>query len=177
VSVQHTDVQLDVISKGIREHVLAPLNIEAGTVLINPAGPFTQGGFSADTGLTGRKIMVDTYGGLVPHGGGCFSGKDATKVDRSGAYMARFAAKNIVASGLTEECLVSVAYAIGKAEPVMLCATTGDGKDISTALRSFDFRPAAIIERLDLRRPIFEKTAVYGHFGRVATWEEIQPLP
>lgn len=119
--------------------------------------------------------MVDTYGGLIPHGGGAFSGKDPTKVDRSGAYMARFAAKNLVANGLAKNCLVSVAYAIGKEEPVMLKATSGDGRDLSSALRQqFDFRPRAIMERLSLRRPIYRQSAAYGHFGRDEfPWEHI----
>jgi S-adenosylmethionine synthetase len=142
---------------------------------INSGGSFTVGGFTADTGLTGRKIMVDTYGGLVPHGGGAFSGKDPSKVDRSGAYMARFAAKNIVANGLAKTCQVSVAYVIGKEEPLMLKAVAGDGKDLTSILKQhFDFRPRAIIERLDLRRPIYQDTASYGHFGRDQfPWEHI----
>ncbi|MFA5185226.1 MAG: methionine adenosyltransferase [Patescibacteria group bacterium] len=144
-------------------------------VLVNPTGKFEQGGFFADTGLTGRKIMVDTYGGLAPHGGGAFSGKDATKVDRSAAYMARFVAKNIVANGLADECLVSVAYAIGRAEPVMVQAVDGKGEVISAGMLSkFDFRPQAIIERLGLRSPIFKQTAAYGHFGKAGLpWEQI----
>ncbi|MFZ2803628.1 MAG: methionine adenosyltransferase [Patescibacteria group bacterium] len=144
-------------------------------ILINPTGAFVLGGFAADTGLTGRKIMVDTYCGLAPHGGGAFSGKDPTKVDRSAAYMARFVAKNLVARGLAKECLVSVAYAIGRAEPVMVEAVDENGKAISSAaLHEFDFRPAAIIERLNLRRPIFQQTAAYGHFGKAGLpWEEI----
>ena len=144
-------------------------------IMINPTGVFVQGGFEADTGLTGRKIMVDTYGGLIPHGGGAFSGKDASKVDRSAAYMARFAAKNIVASDLAKECLVSVAYAIGHEEPLMVLAIDENGKDISNLIKDkFDFRPNAIIERLGLRQPIFGKTAAYGHFGKPdLPWEEI----
>ena len=132
----------------------------------------------ADTGLTGRKLMVDTYGGLLPHGGGAFSGKDPTKVDRSAAYMARFAAKNLVAAGLAKECLVSVAYAIGRADPLMVYAESDEGHDISeVAKMNFDFRPRAIIERLDLRRPLFRKTAAYGHFGRSDfPWEQISSL-
>ena len=144
-------------------------------ILINPTGKFAQGGFEADTGLTGRKIMVDTYCGLIPHGGGAFSGKDSTKVDRSAAYMARFAAKNIVAEGLAKECLVSVAYAIGKEEPLMISAINEKGEDISALVREkFDFRPRSIIKTLDLRSPIFQKTAAYGHFGRKGfPWEKI----
>jgi S-adenosylmethionine synthetase len=146
--------------------------------MVNPTGIFLQGGFAADTGLTGRKIMVDTYGGLIPHGGGAFSGKDATKVDRSAAYMARWAAKNIVANGLARECLVAVAYAIGHEEPLMVLARDEKGEDISHLLKGrFDFRPGAIIERLDLRRPIYAQTASYGHFGRPGLpWEEVVDL-
>lgn len=142
-------------------------------ILINPTGAFTIGGFAADTGLTGRKIMVDTYGGLIPHGGGAFSGKDATKVDRSAAYMARFVARDLVSKGHANECLVSVAYAIGRAEPVMVQAVDGTGRAIPVSLlSSYDFRPRAIIERLGLRRPIFRPTAAYGHFGKPGLpWE------
>ena len=144
-------------------------------ILVNPTGNFVVGGFMGDTGLTGRKIMVDTYGGLIPHGGGCFSGKDPTKVDRSGAYMCRFVAKNMVAQGYGKEILVSVAYAIGKAEPLMLSAVNENGKNLSAVLKkNFDFRPLSIIERLDLRRPIYQGTASYGHFGKGGLpWEEI----
>lgn len=147
-------------------------------ILVNPTGKFTVGGFAADTGLTGRKIIVDTYGGLIPHGGGAFSGKDPTKVDRSAAYMARFAAKNIVANRLAKTCMVTVAYAIGRADPLMVYGETEDGKDISGILKEkFDFRPAAIIERLNLRRPLYQKTATYGHFGRDGfPWEEVVSL-
>lgn len=159
--------------------LLAGSQISAGVeILVNPTGKFVIGGFSADTGLTGRKIMVDTYGGLIPHGGGCFSGKDPTKVDRSAAYMARYAAKSVVANGFAKECLVSVAYAIGRAEPLMVHAESEKGKDLSVLVREkFDFRPLAIIERLGLRRPLYLKTAVYGHFGKEGLpWEEITPL-
>ena len=153
-------------------------NLAGIEILVNPTGKFVIGGFVADTGLTGRKIMVDTYGGLIPHGGGAFSGKDPTKVDRSAAYMARFAAKNIVANGLAKECLVSVAYAIGRAEPLMVHAETEDGRDLGSLVQQkFDFRPKAIIERLNLRQPIYQKTAVYGHFGKDGLpWEEIISL-
>lgn len=144
-------------------------------ILVNPTGRFEVGGFFGDTGLTGRKIMVDTYGGLIPHGGGCFSGKDPTKVDRSGAYMCRFAAKNLVAGGYGKEILVSVAYAIGKAEPLMLTAINEKGQNISKVLKKqFDFRPLAIIERLNLRTPIYQQTATYGHFGNPDfPWERV----
>ena len=125
-----------------------------------------------------RKIMVDTYGGLAPHGGGAFSGKDATKVDRSAAYMARFAAKNIVANKLAKKALVSVSYAIGRVDPVQILAFNEKGEDISELVKkNFDFRPLSIIERLGLRNPIFEKTAAYGHFGKEGLpWEEIIKL-
>ena len=122
--------------------------------------------------------MVDTYGGIIPHGGGCFSGKDATKVDRSGAYMARFVAKNLVANGFGKDVLVSVAYAIGMAEPLMIEAVNEKGEDLSEVVKkNFDFRPLAIIERLGLRSPIYRKTATYGHFGRRdMPWERIEKL-
>jgi S-adenosylmethionine synthetase len=144
-------------------------------VLINPTGKFVQGGFFADTGLTGRKIMVDTYCGLIPHGGGAFSGKDATKVDRSAAYMTRYVAKNLVAQGLGDQVMVSVAYAIGQPEPLMVEAINEKGDDLSEIAKAqFDFRPKAIIKHLDLRRPIFKKTAAYGHFGKDGLpWEAI----
>jgi S-adenosylmethionine synthetase len=147
-------------------------------ILVNPTGSFILGGFTADTGLTGRKIMVDTYCGLAPHGGGCFSGKDATKVDRSAAYMARFAAKNLVANGFAKECLVSVAYAIGRVEPLMVEAINETGESIGELARKhFDFRPLSIIERLNLRRPIYKQTAAYGHFGKAGLpWEEVVKL-
>jgi S-adenosylmethionine synthetase len=148
-------------------------------ILVNPTGRFVQGGFEADAGLTGRKIMVDTYGGLMPHGGGAFSGKDATKVDRSAAYMCRFVAKNLVANGYAKKALVTVAYAIGRVEPVMVEAFDMEGgakgKDLTEVVnKHFDFRPAAIIERLELRKPIFRATAAYGHFGvEGRSWEKI----
>lgn len=139
---------------------------------MNPTGRFVVGGPVGDTGLTGRKIIVDTYGGSAAHGGGCFSGKDPTKVDRSAAYMARYVAKNIVAAGLARKCQIEVAYAIGVAHPVsILVDTYGTGavdeeKLAAAVNRVFDLRPAKIIETLDLRRPIYEQTAAYGHFGR-----------
>jgi S-adenosylmethionine synthetase len=147
---------------------------------VNPTGRFEIGGPKADTGLTGRKIMVDSYGGMAPHGGGAFSGKDPTKVDRSAAYMARYAAKNIVAAGLADRVQLQVAYAIGTAHPVSLNVDTFgtaevDPARIAAAVREvFDFRPAAIIRDLQLRRPIYRETAAYGHFGRKEfTWEAI----
>ncbi len=169
----------------IREKVIEPVMghlIDSKTnILINATGRFIIGGPPADTGLTGRKIVVDTYGGIVPHGGGCFSGKDLTKVDRSGAYMARYVAKNVVAAGLADRCQLQVAYAIGVAEPVGLYIDTfgtariGEGEILALIQKHFDFRPKRIIEELQLRRPIFRKTAAYGHFGRNDkdfTWED-----
>ncbi len=183
VSTQHApEIKIEQIKKEITEKIIYPLlsNEEKKTVkiLVNPTGKFTTGGFEADTGLTGRKIMVDTYGGIIPHGGGCFSGKDATKVDRSGAYMARFVAKNLVASGYGKEVLVSVAYAIGMAEPLMIEAINEKGEDLSGIVKkNYDFRPLAIIEKLGLRKPIFRETATYGHFGKPnLPWEKIEKI-
>ncbi len=178
VSCNHSKgVSLEQVRKEITEKLIKKVvpDIKGVNILVNPTGRFEVGGFIADTGLTGRKIMVDTYGGLIPHGGGCFSGKDPTKVDRSGAYMCRFAAKNIVARGLAKSCLVSVAYAIGKADPLMLDAKDEKGKSLTAYVKkNFDFRPRAIIERLNLQRPIYLKTAAYGHFGRSGfPWEKI----
>ena len=178
VSTQHdADIPPNEIKKVLIKKLIKPLinDISGIEILVNPTGKFVQGGFEADTGLTGRKLMVDTYGGLIPHGGGAFSGKDPTKVDRSAAYMARFAAKNLVANGLAKNCLVSVAYAIGRAKPLMVDAVNEKGKDLSAVVkRFFDFRPSAIIERLDLRRPLYQNTASYGHFGKAGLpWEEI----
>lgn len=180
VSTQHKE---DVSQEEIREALIQKLiknvitdeNIE---IYINPTGKFVQGGFEADTGLTGRKIMVDTYGGLAPHGGGCFSGKDSSKVDRSAAYMARYVAKNIVANKLAKKCMVSVAYAIGRAEPLMVEALDENGKSLAKYVNDrFDFRPRAIIERLDLQKPIYGQTACYGHFGKKGLpWETIEDL-
>ena len=178
VSCQHDEhvtqeeIRATLIDKLIHPLIGRDTSVE---IFVNPTGKFVQGGFEADTGLTGRKIIVDTYGGLVPHGGGAFSGKDATKVDRSAAYMARFAAKNIVAKGLANSCLISVAYAIGRAEPLMVEATDEKGASLADVVQQkFDFRPAAIIDRLGLRRPIYQQTASYGHFGKPGlSWEEI----
>jgi len=150
---------------------------------VNPTGRFVEGGPSGDCGLTGRKIVVDTYGGAAPHGGGAFSGKDPTKVDRSAAYAARWVAKNLVAAGLARRCLVQVAYAIGVAEPVSLTVqSSGTGPMSDERLEAFvrehfDLRPKAIIEALDLRRPIYMPTAAYGHFGREDfAWEQRKDL-
>lgn len=177
VSTQHDEyVEQSYIREQLMRNLIHPvLGHTRVQVLVNPTGKFVRGGFDADAGLTGRKIMVDTYCGLVPHGGGCFSGKDPTKVDRSAAYMARFAAKNIVANGLAKKCLVSVAYAIGRAEPLMLEAINEKGENLVGIVgEKFDFRPAAIIERLDLRKPIYLQTAAYGHFGKPGLpWEEV----
>ncbi|MCY1050519.1 methionine adenosyltransferase domain-containing protein, partial [Mammaliicoccus sciuri] len=152
---------------------------------INPTGRFVIGGPQGDAGLTGRKIIVDTYGGYARHGGGCFSGKDPTKVDRSGAYAARYVAKNIVASGLADKCEVQLAYAIGVAQPVSISIDTfGTGKVEETVLvekirEVFDLRPAGIIQMLNLRQPIYKKTAAYGHFGRTDVqlpWEQLDKV-
>ncbi len=152
--------------------------IKADEYLINPAGEWSMGGFDADTGLSGRKLIIDNYGPQVPIGGGSFSGKDATKVDRSGAYMARYVAKNLVASRLGKEVWVSVAYAIGMAEPVMLEAKNEKGEDLSKVVReNFDFKPLSIIARFGLRAPIFRATSTYGHFGKPnLPWEKIEEI-
>jgi S-adenosylmethionine synthetase len=180
-STQHDKkISQEQIRKDLIKHLFTPVlgsvrNIE---ILVNPTGKFVIGGFAGDAGLTGRKIMVDTYGGLMPHGGGAFSGKDATKVDRSAAYMCRFVAKNLVANGYGKKAIVSVAYAIGRAEPVMVEAYNDAGKNLTDIVtKHFDFRPKAIIERLDLRKPIFRETAAYGHFGVAGrSWEEVIKL-
>ena len=164
------DVEAEVIDPVLRE--FPELTTEGVRVLVNPTGRFEVGGPKADTGLTGRKIIVDSYGGMAPHGGGAFSGKDPTKVDRSGAYMTRYVAKNVVAAGLADRCLLQVAYAIGTAHPVSLMVDTSGTEQVDpTKLQAaiweiFDFRPAAIIRDLDLARPIYQETAAYGHFGR-----------
>jgi S-adenosylmethionine synthetase len=163
------DVKSEVIDPVLREF---QLDADGLRVLVNPTGRFEIGGPKADTGLTGRKIMVDSYGGMAPHGGGCFSGKDPTKVDRSAAYMARYVAKNLVAAGLAERLQIQVAYAIGTAHPVSLAIDTfgtahaDPGRITDAVWDAFDFRPAAIIRNLDLCRPIYRDTAAYGHFGR-----------
>jgi len=178
VSCQHDEnISNEQIREQIIEHVIVPIigDVSEMEIFINPTGRFVQGGFEGDTGLTGRKIMVDTYCGLVPHGGGAFSGKDSTKVDRSAAYMARFVAKQMVAKGYAKECLVSVAYAIGKAEPLMVEALNEKGESLAELVKEmFDFRPQSIIKTLDLRSPIFQETAAYGHFGKEGfPWERI----
>ena len=178
VSTQHSpDVDQARIAADVREAVIEPVvpaELLRGNprVLVNPTGRFVIGGPAGDTGLTGRKIIVDTYGGFAPHGGGAFSGKDPTKVDRSGAYAARHVAKNIVAAGLARACEVQVAYAIGVARPVSLMVDTrgtgvvSDERLVEAVQQVFDLRPGAIIRRFDLRRPIYRQTAAYGHFGR-----------
>jgi S-adenosylmethionine synthetase len=170
------DVEAEVIDPVLRE---IDVDREGIRVLVNPTGRFETGGPKADTGLTGRKIMVDSYGGMAPHGGGCFSGKDPTKVDRSAAYMGRYVAKNIVAAGVADRVQLQVAYAIGAAHPVSLTIDTFGTEQVApdrihkTVEEAFDFRPAAIIRDLDLRRPIYRETAAYGHFGRKGfTWED-----
>jgi len=192
VSSQHTEEILDKSGRQITEKsrkeiidaVIMPVidkkMIDKDTkFFINPTGKFVVGGPQSDTGVTGRKIIVDTYGGVAPHGGGAFSGKDPTKVDRSAAYMARYVAKNIVAAKLARECTVQVAYAIGVAEPVGLYVDThGTGliadEKLATIVRtSFDFTPKGIIKNLKLRAPVFKRTAAYGHFGRSGfEWEK-----
>lgn len=178
ISTQHhPEVTLEQIQRNIKEYVInevVPANlIDAETkYFINPTGRFVIGGPQGDAGLTGRKIIVDTYGGYARHGGGAFSGKDATKVDRSAAYAARYVAKNIVAAGLAERCEVQLAYAIGVAHPVSIAVdtfgtgTVEENKLIELVRGNFDLRPAGIIKMLDLRRPIYKQTAAYGHFGR-----------
>jgi S-adenosylmethionine synthetase len=178
VSTQHLDsvsneqIQKDVEEKVVRQVVPPELIDENTKFWINPSGRFVLGGPAADAGLTGRKIIVDTYGGMARHGGGAFSGKDATKVDRSGAYAARYVAKNVVAAGLADRFEIQISYAIGKAHPVsIMCETFGTGRipddEISKlVMQHFDLRPAAVIEHLDLKRPIYRQTAAYGHFGR-----------
>lgn len=187
IAAHHSDkVNTKKLRADIREKVIIPilgdLMDDKTKVFINSTGRFVIGGPPADAGLTGRKIIVDTYGGVGAHGGGCFSGKCVTKVDRSGAYMARYAAKNVVAAGLADKCELQVAYSIGVAEPVGIYVQTfntnkiPEDKIIELIKKYFDFRPRAIVEKLDLKRPIYKKTAAYGHFGREDkdfTWERI----
>ena len=187
ISAQHDDVDMGLLAEDVKNKVIVP-TIPAGLIdadtriYVNPTGRFVIGGPQGDSGLTGRKIIVDTYGGYARHGGGCFSGKDPTKVDRSAAYAARYAAKNVVAAGLAKRCEIQLAYAIGVAKPVSVrvdtfgTGTCPDGKLERAVQACFDFRPAAIIGGLDLRRPIYRQTAAYGHFGRAdldLPWERI----
>ncbi len=191
LAAQHRpDVSLEQIRADLIETVVMPvipdeLQPDALDIMVNGTGSFSVGGPQADTGVTGRKIIVDTYGGVGRHGGGSFSGKDPTKVDRSGAYMARYIAKNIVAAGLADRCEVHIAYAIGQVEPFSLAVFTfGTGKIPEPQLEkivrdNFDLSPAGIIQHLDLRRPIYKKTACYGHFGRNEpefTWERLDAV-
>lgn len=191
VSTQHAeDVTLEQIQEDIKAHVIyptAPENLinEQTKFYINPTGRFVIGGPQGDAGLTGRKIIVDTYGGYARHGGGCFSGKDPTKVDRSAAYAARYVAKNIVAAGLADQCEVQLAYAIGVAEPVSIAIDTfgtgkvSEGQLVEAVRKHFDLRPAGIIKMLDLKQPIYKQTAAYGHFGRTDVlfpWEKLDKV-
>ena len=176
ISTQHLPgvEQMDLVT-ALVDHVLHPtlgdMSLEGVRILVNPTGRFVKGGPAADTGLTGRKIIVDTYGGYARHGGGAFSGKDPTKVDRSAAYMARYIAKNVVAAGLANKCEVQLAYAIGVANPVSVMVDTfgtgytADTKLADTICKVFDMRPKAIIDQFMLRRPIYKATSAYGHFG------------
>lgn len=188
VSTQHAEeITLEQIQQDILEHVIKPVVpvewLDAETkYFINPTGRFVIGGPQGDAGLTGRKIIVDTYGGYARHGGGAFSGKDPTKVDRSAAYAARYVAKNIVAAGLADKCEIQLAYAIGVAQPVSINVDTygtgkiGEDKLVDLITSNFDLRPAGIIKMLDLRRPIYRQTAAYGHFGRTdidLPWERV----
>lgn len=190
ISTQHSDtVTLETIREDLKKHVIdvivdAAMMDEETKIYINPTGRFVIGGPQGDSGLTGRKIIVDTYGGMARHGGGAFSGKDPTKVDRSAAYAARYVAKNIVAAGLARKCEIQLAYAIGVAQPVSVLADTfGTGilpdEVIADIVRKeFDLRPTAIIRTLDLRKPIYRNLAAYGHFGRddlQVKWESIEP--
>ena len=185
VSTQHSpDVDIEKLRADVKREVIdkvipAFLVNEDTKYYINPTGRFVVGGPAGDSGLTGRKIIVDTYGGACGHGGGCFSGKDPTKVDRSASYYVRYVAKNIVAAGLAKKCEVQVAYAIGKAQPVSVAVNTfgtgkiPDDKLVEIVKKIFDFRPKAIIDALDLQRPIYEDTAAYGHFGKPGySWEK-----
>ncbi|HEH2323774.1 TPA: methionine adenosyltransferase [Staphylococcus aureus] len=191
VSTQHADdVTLEQIQEDIKAHVFYPtvpenLINEQTKFYINPTGRFVIGGPQGDAGLTGRKIIVDTYGGYARHGGGCFSGKDPTKVDRSAAYAARYVAKNIVAAGLADQCEVQLAYAIGVAEPVSIAIDTfgtgkvSEGQLVEAVRKHFDLRPAGIIKMLDLKQPIYKQTAAYGHFGRTDVlfpWEKLDKV-
>ena len=180
--IRHDRIEKDMINEVIMQVIPKELLDDQTRYFINPTGSFVVGGPQADSGLTGRKIIVDTYGGFARHGGGAFSGKDPTKVDRSAAYAARYVAKNIVAAGFARKCEIQIAYAIGVAEPVSIDietfgTNTIDEKKISyAAMHCFDLKPSSIIQRLDLRRPIYRQTAAYGHFGRDdldLPWEKI----
>jgi S-adenosylmethionine synthetase len=179
-NVDRKKMREDIIAQVIKMVIPSSMLDERTKYYINETGRFVIGGTLSDTGLTGRKIIVDTYGGFGSHGGGCFSGKDPSKVDRSGSYMARYVAKNVVAAGLADKCEIQISYAIGIAQPVSVMVNTfGTGKMPDDQIRElvekhFDMRPKAIIDHLDLLRPIYAKTAVFGHFGRDDpdfTWE------
>lgn len=187
ISAQHQpNIPPSTIREDLIERVATPIlpkdMVDANTeYFVNPTGAFSIGGPQSDTGLTGRKIIVDTYGGMAKHGGGCFSGKDPTKVDRSAAYMMRYVAKNVVAAGLAKKCEIEVAYAIGKSEPMGIMVDTWrtnvipEDKIAELIMKYFDLTPRGIIDKLDLRRPIYKQTACYGHFGRIdldVPWEE-----
>ena len=179
-AVSHAELEKTVIEKVIKAVIPAQLLTAETKFYVNPTGKFVIGGPQGDSGLTGRKIIVDTYGGMCPHGGGAFSGKDPTKVDRSACYYARYVCKNVVAAGLADRIQLQVAYAIGKANPVSLCIDTfGTGKYsddtiLSAIKKVFDFRPYSIISQLDLRRPVYSQTAAYGHFGNPDfAWEKL----
>lgn len=183
--VEHDQIERDIIEKVIKEVIPSQFLDSKTKYLVNPTGRFVIGGPQGDSGLTGRKIIVDTYGGMARHGGGAFSGKDPTKVDRSAAYAARYAAKNVVAAGLAKRCEIQIAYAIGVARPVsVLVDTFGTGIIPDTEIaglieKVFDFRPAAIIRDLNLRRPIYKQVAAYGHFGRDdldLPWEKLDKV-
>ncbi|GCF93138.1 S-adenosylmethionine synthase [Enterococcus florum] len=190
LSAQHKeDISIDDLRSQLKTKIIQPvlpphLLTTKTRYLINPTGRFVVGGPFGDTGLTGRKIVVDTYGGIIPHGGGAFSGKDGTKVDRSGAYMARYIAKNIVAAGLAQRCQVALSYAIGYEEPVAIDLETFGTNRVSEAdlklavLKTFDLSPKGIIEMLQLNQPIFKQTSVYGHFNRFGgfTWEKVDQV-
>jgi S-adenosylmethionine synthetase len=188
LSTQHSpDISLEDLREAVIEEIIKPIipkELIKGDIkfLINPTGRFVVGGPQGDCGLTGRKIIVDTYGGAAPHGGGAFSGKDPSKVDRSAAYGARYVAKNIVAAGLASKCLVQISYAIGVAKPTSVMVdsygtgTVSDQRLSELVAREFDLRPKGIVQTLDLLRPIYKRTAAYGHFGRDEpdfTWEAL----
>ncbi|MDR0649316.1 MAG: methionine adenosyltransferase [Synergistaceae bacterium] len=178
-AVDESQIEADIIEHVIRPVIPQEILDGKPNIFVNPTGRFVLGGPQADSGLTGRKIIVDTYGGVVPHGGGAFSGKDPTKVDRSAAYMARYAAKNVIAAGIADRCQIQVAYAIGVASPISIMVETygtgkiSDAKITELVRKHFDFRPAAIIRDLDLRKPQFRRIASYGHMGRC----DLDPAP
>jgi S-adenosylmethionine synthetase len=192
LSTQHDeDISLEKLREAVIEEIIKPVlpaHLIKGDIkyLVNPTGRFVIGGPQGDCGLTGRKIIVDTYGGAAPHGGGAFSGKDPSKVDRSAAYAGRYVAKNVVAAGLATRCLIQISYAIGVAKPTSVMVSTfgtgkiSDEKIAALVAEHFDLRPKGIVKMLDLLRPIYRKTAAYGHFGREEpefTWEQCDKAP